>query len=218
MSLKPIKYTHERYFIRMEKLTMKKTPKNKPIKQIKEYITEIEHQKLLTYLKGKENIHECTKSNLARTFTLLYFTGCRLNEIKQLRLHNIKTIIETGEFIIITPKTNRERKLFFSKTAIKEIKKYFDLSQSDNSFVIGTKGDFTKTPSDITFIASVNKFIQEVLGKRYSSHSFRSGLITEMSKSVNPKFIQKFIGHSDINTTMRYIKPTDEDLRECMVR
>jgi len=173
---------------------------------------------LLTYLKGKENIHECTKSKLVRTFTLLYYTGCRLNEIKQLRLHNIKTIIDSGEFIIVTPKTNRECKLFFSKTAIKEIKKHFDLSQSDNSFIIGTKGNYSKTPSDITFITSVNKFIQEVLGTRYSSHSFRSGLITEMSKSINPKFIQKFIGHSDINTTMRYIKPTDDDLRGCLVR
>jgi integrase/recombinase XerD len=202
----------------MEKLTMKKIQKNKSIKQIKEYITELEYQKLLTYLKGKESLHESTRVNLERTFTLLYYTGCRINEIKQLKLHHIKTILETAEIIIVTPKTNRERKLFFSKNAIKEIKKYFDLSQTDNSFIISTKGDYSKTPSDITFIATVNKFIQEVLGKRYSSHSFRSGLITEMSKSVNPKFIQKFIGHSDINTTMRYIKPTDEDLRACLVR
>lgn len=197
---------------------MKKRPINKPIKQIKEYITEIEYQKLLTYLKGKDNLHESTKINLERTFTLLYYTGCRLNEIKLLRLHNIKTILETSELIIVTPKTHRERKLFFSKDAVKAIKRLFDLTQDANLYIIGTKGDYTKTPSDITFISTVNQFIQEVLGERYSSHSFRSGLITEMSKSVNPKFIQKFIGHSDINTTMRYIKPTDEDLRACMVR
>lgn len=197
---------------------MKKRSTNKPIKQIKEYITEVEYQKLLTYLKGKDNLNESTKINLERTFTLLYYTGCRINEIKQLRLHNIKTILETGEFIIVTPKTHRERKLFFSKEALKAIKRLFDLTQEANLYIIGVKGDYTKTLSDITFISQVNQFIQEVLGSRYSSHSFRSGLITEMSKSVNPKFIQKFIGHSDINTTMRYIKPTDEDLRACMVR
>lgn len=198
---------------------MEKTPKKKSIKQIKEYITEIEYQKLMTYLNGKQNIHSCTKSNLARTFTLLFFTGCRLNEIKQLKVKDIKTIIEIGEFIIVTYKTHKERKLFFSKNAIKEIRKHFDMGKEKNdNFIIGVKGDFTKTPSVSTFISIVNQFIQEVLGERYSSHSFRSGLITEMSKSVNPKFIQKFIGHSDINTTMRYIKPTDEDLRACMVR
>jgi integrase/recombinase XerD len=198
---------------------MGKQHKQKPIKQIKEYITEIEYQKLMTYLNGKDKLHACTKSNLARTFTLLYFTGCRLNEIKQLTVKDIKTIIEHNEFIIVTPKTHKERKLFFSKNAIKEIRKLFDMSKENNeNYIIGAKGDYSKTPSDITFIATVNKFIQEVLSKRYSSHSFRSGLITEMSKSVNPKFIQKFIGHSDINTTMRYIKPTDEDLRACLVR
>ena len=51
---------------------MKKQSKNKPIKQIKEYITEVEYQKLLTYLKGKDNLNESTKINLERTFTLLY--------------------------------------------------------------------------------------------------------------------------------------------------
>lgn len=39
-----------------------------------------------------------------------------------------------------------------------------------------------------------------------------------MSKSINPKFIKKFIGHSDIKTTMRYILPTDVDLKKCLIR
>lgn len=54
---------------------------------------------------------------------------------------------------------------------------------------------------------------------RYSSHSFRSGIITDKSKSINPKFIKEFICHSDIKTTMRYIRPTDdEDLKKCLIR
>lgn len=39
-----------------------------------------------------------------------------------------------------------------------------------------------------------------------------------MSKTINAKFIKEFIGHSDISTTMRYIKPTDSDLRGCLIR
>ncbi len=39
-----------------------------------------------------------------------------------------------------------------------------------------------------------------------------------MSKSINQKFIKEFIGHSDIKTTMRYIRPTDEDLKKCLIR
>lgn len=53
---------------------------------------------------------------------------------------------------------------------------------------------------------------------RYSSHSFRAGIITDMSKSINPKLIKEFICHSDIKIIMRYIRPTDEDLKACLIR
>ena len=35
---------------------------------------------------------------------------------------------------------------------------------------------------------------------------------------VNIKIISKFVGHSDIKTTMRYITPTDEDIMMNLVR
>jgi len=61
--------------------------------------------------------------------------------------------------------------------------------------------------------------MKDVLGSGYTSHSFRQGLITEMgSKSINTKIISKFIGHSDVKTTMRYINPTDDDIVNAMVR
>ena len=69
------------------------------------------------------------------------------------------------------------------------------------------------------FIKQVNAIMKSILGEGYTSHSFRQGLITEMgSKGVNVKIISKFIGHSDVKTTMRYIKPTDDDVRGAMVR
>lgn len=66
----------------------------------------------------------------------------------------------------------------------------FDDNSKDEDFIITTKGSTLKTPSSSTFIAKVNSFIQEILGHRYSSHSFRAGIITDMSKSINPKFIK----------------------------
>lgn len=109
---------------------------------------------------------------------------------------------------------------FFSKESIKQIKKHFIFSDDSkgNEYTITVKANPLKTPSSSTYISSVNSFIQEVLGYRYSSHSFRSGIITDMSKSINPKFIKEFIGHSDIKTTMQYIRSTDEDLKKCLVR
>ena len=56
--------------------------------------------------------------------------------------------------------------------------------------------------------------IQSVLGTHYSSHSFRSGIITELgNKGINAKIIQEFIGHKNVTTTMNYIKPSKDDTK-----
>ena len=47
--------------------------KKKKFTKIRENITEIEYQKLLIYLNGKEDLATNTKNNLRRTFILLYF-------------------------------------------------------------------------------------------------------------------------------------------------
>lgn len=194
--------------------------KKKKTTKIRENISETEYQKLLIYLNGTENLNSNTKNNLKRTFVLLYFTGMRINEVKQLKIKDIYTIFEKEELIILCHKTKKERKLFFSKEAIKQIKKHFIFSDNskDDDFIITVKGNTSKTPSSSTFISKINNFIHEVLGYRYSSHSFRAGIITDMAKSINPKFIKEFIGHSDIKTTMRYIRPTSEDLKKCLIR
>ena len=85
--------------------------KKKKFTKIRENITEVEYQKLLTYLNGKEDLTTNTKNNLRRTFILLYFTGMRVNEVKQLKVKDINTIFEKEELIIVTHKTRKERKL-----------------------------------------------------------------------------------------------------------
>ncbi|WP_330848335.1 site-specific integrase [Aliarcobacter butzleri] len=118
----------------------------------------------MNLFKWKEDLTTNTKNNLRRTFILLYFTGMRVNEVKQLKVKDINNIFEKEELIIVTHKTRKERKLFFSKEAIKQIKKHFVFNDNskDEDFIITTKGNTLKTPSSSTFIAKVNSFIQEV--------------------------------------------------------
>ncbi len=88
--------------------------KKKKFTKIRENITEVEHQKLLTYLNGKEDLTINTKNNLRRTFILLYFTGMRVNEVKQLKVKDINTIYEKEELIIVTHK--RKKTLFLKRS------------------------------------------------------------------------------------------------------
>jgi integrase/recombinase XerD len=192
------------------------------IKHIKESITEPEFKKLMSYVRGDESIKENSKLNLLRAFTILYFTGLRLNELQMMRLSHIKELLNNGATKLILPKTSSERKLFSGDEFKKQLKKLFELDDVDLDIRVIAKGSskikHTGLNSDV-FIKQVNSKMKEILGDGYTSHSFRQGLITEMgSKGINTKIISKFIGHSDVKTTMRYINPTDEDLKGAMIR
>ena len=192
-------------------------------KRIKESITELEYKKLMSYVRGDDSLRTNSKKNLLRAFTILYFTGLRLNELQEMRLHHIKELIEQGSTKLLLPKTKSERKLFAGDEFIKQLQKLFNLQTcEDLSIRVISKGSVKSAKSPINndvFIKQVNSKIKEILGDGYTSHSFRQGLITQMgAKGINAKIIAQFIGHSDIKTTMHYIKPTDEDLKQAMIR
>jgi len=200
----------------------KKVDEKKEIKRIKENITEVEYKKLMSFISGNEILRENTKQNLLRTFTILFFTGLRLNEVQELKIKDIKNLLQDGNVKIDISKTSTQRKLYLTNSFQKELVKLFDFkNELDENRIISKGSDKNKRTSinNIVFIQQVNKTIKEILGEGYSSHSFRQGLITEMgSKSINIKIISQFVGHKNVSTTMGYIKPTDEQIREALIR
>lgn len=193
------------------------------LKRIKESVTEIEYKKLMSAIRGDESLRPNTKDNLLRAFTILYFTGLRLNELQQMKLLHIKELLDTGETKLLLPKTKSERKLFAGDEFQKQLKKLLSITtDTDLQIKVISKGSSQNKREGIhplTFIAQVNEVMKSILGDGYTSHSFRQGLITEMgAKGINTKIISKFIGHSDVKTTMGYIKPTDEDVKGAMIR
>ena len=188
-------------------------------RKIKKSITEKEYKLLMNHTKGDDSLKEFNQKRLLMIFCLLYYSGARINELSQIRYKHIKEIVQNGETVIITYKTKNERILYFSDLAIKEIKKYFDLSEDENNYIIASWNNPKNRMHEISLINLVNKYMKKVLGEGFTSHSFRQGLLTEMgSRSINPKIIQSFIGHSDVKTTLRYIKPTAADVKMSLVR
>ena len=193
------------------------------MKKIKESIKEFEFNVLVNYVNNNDKMRQNTKDNYLKAFTLLFYSGARLNELTQITNKDILSLIKNKELIIKTHKTKSERKIYFSDKAVKNITKLFkELNIYDEPKqyrIIRVKGNPYATPSPIAFIQQTNKVIQSVLGKRYTSHSFRQGLITELgAKGINPKIIKEFMGHKDIKTTMRYIKPSEDAIRSSLLR
>jgi len=190
------------------------------IKKIRKPIGEAEYKKLMNHLRGDNSLKDFSKTRLLRIFSLLFYSGCRLNELSQLSVKKVREILETKETTIISHKVKEERILYFSDSAIKELSKYFILEDEDeDNLVITSWGKPKQQFHHIALIQSVNKYIQSVLGDQYSSHSFRSGIITDLAiNQINPKIIQSFIGHRNINTTLRYVKPSESDIKNALVR
>jgi len=189
-------------------------------KRIKENIGIAEYKKLMNATRGNDSIRENTKANLLRTFCILYYTGLRLNELQELRIRNIKELIYNGSTKVILSKTKTERKLYCTDEFRKSLLKIFDLDIEKDDNRIITKGANKKTGiTTPTFINLVNLHIKDILGNGYTSHSFRQGIITEMgAKGINVKIISKYIGHKNVNTTLGYMTPTDDDIFNSLIR
>lgn len=190
------------------------------VKRIKESITEKEFKKLMSYVRGDDSIRENTRINLLRTFIFLYYCGLRLNEVQELKIIDVKNLLKNEMIKINISKTSSERKVYLTPTLKKEINKLFDFTIEDDSNKIIHKSTSKKTGiNNIVFIQQVNSKMKEILGEGFTSHSFRQGLITEMgSKSINIKIISNFIGHKNVSTTLGYIKPTDDQIKNSLVR
>ncbi len=161
------------------------------MKRIRETIKENEYLKLMDTLRKSQRENKIV---LQRVFTFLYYSGVRLNEIRLLKNSDILKLLEDGEIIIGMSKVQKERKIYLGKnfkSDLLETAKVSELKQNPNNFFFTSKRK--SNFSEKGFIQTVNKFIKDTLGDRYSSHSFRSGLITHLSqKSVSPKFIKDY--------------------------
>lgn len=189
------------------------------MKRIKKPIQLREFQTLINYIENNPTMRDNTRQNLKRLFTILYYTGMRINEVPTLTIGDIKDGIINAELIVKAHKQKTERSILLTPAAVKELTRLFESETNPAHKVIKVKGNPYTTPSPVAFIARVNRTIQEVLGERYSSHSFRKGLITELGvKGINPKIIQEFIGHKSVNTTLNYIKPSKDDIRNSLSR
>ena len=135
----------------------------KEFKKIKENITEVEYKKLMSFVRGNETLRENTKLNLLRTFTILFFTGLRLNDVQELKTIDIKNLLQNGNVKIDISKTSTQRKLYLTSSFQKELLKLFDFTiEGDENRIISKGSNKNKKTSinKIVFIQQVNKFIK----------------------------------------------------------
>ena len=195
-------------------------PKGKT--KARKIITKKEYKELMNFLNRTDELKKHSVNNAKKAFTLLYYGGFRISELIDLTNKDLFEIVEKKEFSLKNnTKTKKPRMVYFSDEAIKTIKQVFkeNLTESSNYLLLRSWGKPHNKFSSHTIQRQLNIILSISIGNSYTTHSFRSGLITEMAiAGTNTKIIQEFINHASISTTLRYIKPTEQDIKKALIR
>lgn len=181
-------------------------------------ILDKEYAILKSYINGMETF-QSTKTKWLRSVELLYISGLRVSEIVELKINDIRNGIKNGELSVFVKKQKIIRHIPLSDKSVSTLKRLIIEEKEEDVYFIHKRNSKRCSLNPIGFTKDFNEVIQLVLGKEYSTHSFRKGLITQMSMNgINPKITQSFIGHSSVTTTLNYYRPTLSDVRGCLVR
>ena len=191
-------------------------PKNS--KRNSKPILESQYKILKSYINGLDTF-QTTKTKWLRTLEILYMTGMRVTEILDLKIDDIQKSIEKEELTVFISKQQIRRNIPLTEKSVKILKKLIENESDPKSYFVHKRNNTKSTLNPNSFTKEFNDLIQSVLGEDYSSHSFRKGIITELGvKGINPKIIQLFIAHKNVSTTLNYIKPTSDDIRNALLR
>lgn len=156
-------------------------------------------------------------------FEVLYATGMRIQELLHLKIRqvNLADMLVT----VLDGKGRKDRVCILTESAKKYLSAYFTQVRTRHL----NKGSeapyvFPSIQGNMLEEKYISKRIRRYcliagIKKRITCHAFRRSFATHLlEKGADIRHIQRLLGHSKIDTTMRYIKITVSDLRNVLVR
>ena len=153
----------------------------------------------------------------------LFSTGMRIAELTSLNREQVKIKPETKEIeLTIIGKGSKARLVFFSETAINSLRKY--LKERDKKFdqdkalfvnFKNKKGDSRRLTAR-AIQKSIKKYaILAGLPLSTTPHVMRHSFSTDLiSKGIDLRILQEFLGHKSITATQIYAHVTNKHLRD----
>ena len=182
----------------------------------KRAINKTQFNLLVLAAKGNKSLQAKTRGKLIAAYTLLYYTACRIDEIRLFKKEDINTLSGKGELLLpkeIT-KTKKARVIRVAKEGEIELGRL----RLKGGYVF-TSGKRDAEPLSKTgFNRLLNSHIRSVLGEFYSSHSFRAGAATRLCEQGLIKAAQMHLGHASAATTLIYQRLSEQELKEALDR
>ncbi|MGL1903407.1 MAG: tyrosine-type recombinase/integrase [Fibrobacterales bacterium] len=159
-----------------------------------------EVQEILSKIKN-------TKHHMA--ISLMYATGMRVSEVCNLLIKDLD--LQIRSIHLKNAKGQKDRIVIIPPSLCSDINSMISEREPGDHLFTSERGGGL---SPRTIAAIVKKATSKTsITKTVSPHTFRHSFATHLlEKGVDLRYIQKLMGHSDINTTTRYTKVAQESL------
>lgn len=178
------------------------------LKEIKKNLAFLSEDEIIAMFNACKNLEE------KAILSALIYLGLRRSE-----LVNLKIVDIDGNQVNIIGKGSKGRKLFLPESALSVINEYVAGHNSEYVFPSSRGGNYSTEAIrlKINRIAK-NAGIDESRIEQITPHVMRRTFATNLVESgVNMGVIQRTMGHSDIETTMRYAKIRDTAVQNVMM-
>ena len=158
----------------------------------------------------------------AIVFVMMY-AGLRISEIENLRLGDVVLRDKSGELDIRSGKGDKDRTVALPLEARQALEEWLDLRpecEHDFTFTVIRKGHRPLGRRAMQeMVVDVGRQAElDIAGIRLTPHLLRHTAVYLWREENDPFVVAAQMGHKDINTTMRYGRPSGKDLRRAAAK
>jgi integrase len=208
---------------RQEKAAQKEARANRKRLPKRDPMTAEIYNELIKEAEGPSYIN----LRLRLTIFLLAVTGLRINELLNIKVSQLETLIEKGWIAIDWSKRGpSNHKAFLTKEGKKIIQdrqkdfQLISLMKEPDAYVFTRETNHFQKLRREVITRHVNKVMRSVSNQlpdqpNVTSHSFRIGYITQLWKdSKDIEFVKQTIGHRKLDTTSAYVNKLSDRERQ----
>jgi site-specific recombinase XerD len=171
-------------------------------RRIPNYLTEKDLDKVIKYVGSVATSMSPLKVNAVLSF--MFYTGLRLGELLTLQRKDFK--LEENSVKVIGHKEKREKVVLYTDQVKELLEGYFKEEVEEiNAF------NLTRDRLMTLFDHMQDIFPDKKLSPHKFRHSFAKHLI---NKGVDISIVSKLLGHSSLQTTMIYVDPDEEMMKD----
>ncbi|WP_083964220.1 tyrosine-type recombinase/integrase [Shimazuella kribbensis] len=184
-----------------------------PLDQSHKWLDRNQQDKFIHQLEKEKNAWKNAR-NLAIVQCMLQ-AGLRISEVASLDMQDIN--IKRKTLTVIAGKGGKNRVTFINLDLLRALETWIDIRGSieSSTLFLSERGHERMTRQGIHYL--VRKYLDVMDLEDYSAHSLRHSFCRNLIDSGQPlQIVAQLAGHESLETTRRYITPSQQDLRRAV--